>query len=103
MQGIAFLLATFAFAEISYTDNVTVSTFASGIANPIGICRDGASNIFYNVNEFGPLRKFYRNGTVNVFSDKAGSGSQDCVVDSQSNIYIGIILLIVKHNAIRTK
>jgi hypothetical protein len=58
--------------------------------HPGGICRDGKYNIFYSVSMDGPILKFHQNGSITTFKN-TGWDSQDCVVDSLHNIYIGII------------
>jgi hypothetical protein len=90
MQLQYLILIHIALAAPNYNENITVSTFAVGLGSPSGICRDGKSNIFYSVDAQGPLRKFHQNGSITTFKN-TGWDSQDCVVDSLHNIYIGII------------
>jgi hypothetical protein len=75
-------------------NNITVSTFADGLVYPIGLCRDGKYDIYYSVEYggFGFLRKFHQNGEIKN-ARYIGIYGEDCVVDDQHNIYIGIILI----------
>jgi hypothetical protein len=75
-------------------NNVTVSTFAAGFVRPSGSCKDEKSDVFYNIDQRGPFRKFHKDGTIETIYD-AGRGGEDCVVDYLQNIYIGIILITV--------
>ncbi len=70
------------------TLNGSQSTFASGLANPLGLAFDSSGDLFVADGSSGNVYKYTRNGTRTTFASGLGYPI-GVAVDASGNIYVG--------------
>jgi len=72
---------------IKLTPTGAQSTFAAGLAGPVGLAFDSAGDLFEVDQQSGTIFKFLLNGTKTTFASGTGTNLTGLAVDTANNLY----------------